>query len=172
MSSTPVAAREGATSALARVASLPAAGITNGRRLVWLLILVVALAVTCLASLAVGARSIPLPTVVDALVHFDPGNGDHAVVHSRLVRTAVALVVGMSLGLAGTSMQGVARNPLADPGILGVNAGASLAVVTGIFFFGATSVSSYLWFAFIGSAVAAVVVYAVATALPMNANHR
>ncbi|WP_459253026.1 FecCD family ABC transporter permease [Arthrobacter antibioticus] len=137
--------------------------VSNRRRLVWLLALTAVLALMVLLSLAVGARSIPLPAVVDALVNFDPANGDHAVVSARLVRTATALIVGLSLGLAGTSMQGVARNPLADPGILGVNAGAALAVVAGIFFFGATNVSSYLWFAFIGSAVAAVVVYLVAS---------
>jgi iron complex transport system permease protein len=136
---------------------------SDRRRLVWLAALVAALVLVALLSLAVGARSIPLPTVVDALLNFDAANGDHAVVASRLVRTTAGLIVGLSLGLAGTSMQGVARNPLADPGILGVNAGASLAVVAGIFFFGAASVSSYLWFAFIGSAVAAVVVYSVAS---------
>ncbi|MGO4384084.1 FecCD family ABC transporter permease [Specibacter sp. RAF43] len=129
----------------------------------WLVVVAVVLAAAVLASLAVGARNVPLPTVLDALVHATPGDGDHAVVASRLVRTVTGLVVGASLGLAGTSMQGVARNPLADPGILGVNAGASLAVVAGIFFLGAARVSTYLWFAFAGSAVAAVVVYAVAS---------
>nr|WP_243400018.1 iron chelate uptake ABC transporter family permease subunit [Arthrobacter glacialis] len=129
----------------------------------WLTVLLAALILVSLLSLAVGARSINLPTVADALLNFDPSNGDHAVVRSRIVRTVAGLLVGLSLGLAGTSMQGVARNPLADPGILGVNAGASLAVVAGIFLFGATSVSNYLWFAFLGSAIAAVVVYAVAS---------
>jgi iron complex transport system permease protein len=135
---------------------------TRGRVL-WLLALLAALAVIVLASLAVGARNVPLPTVLDALFHYNPENGDHAVVMSRLVRTVAGLVVGLALGLAGTAMQGVARNPLADPGILGINAGASLAVVAGIFFLGAAGVSNYLWFAFAGSAVAAVAVYAVAS---------
>ncbi|WP_425865044.1 FecCD family ABC transporter permease [Arthrobacter sp. TWP1-1] len=131
--------------------------------LAWLVVLLVALVLVMLLSLAVGARSIPLPTVLDALLNFDATNGDHAVVASRMVRTVAGLIVGLSLGLAGTSMQGVARNPLADPGILGINAGASLAVVAGIFFFGAASVSNYLWFAFVGSAVATIVVYSVAS---------
>ena len=144
-------------------ATAPAKGFTNRRRLVWLLALMAVLAAICLASLAVGARNVPVPTVLDALFNFDPANGNHAVVRSRMVRTAAGLVVGLSLGLAGTSMQGVARNPLADPGILGVSAGASLAVVAGIFFLGASNVASYLWFAFLGSAVAAVAVYAVAS---------
>lgn len=137
--------------------------INTARKLVWLAALAAALCLIALLSLAVGARSIAPATVVDALLNFDPGNGDHAVVHARMVRTAAGLVVGLALGLAGTSMQGVARNPLADPGILGVNAGAALAVVAGIFFFGAASIASYLWFAFAGSAVAAVVVYTVAS---------
>lgn len=142
-------------------AGLPPAAL--GRRLMWLVVLAAILAAAVLASLAIGARNVPLPTVLDALFHVNPGDGDHAVVASRVVRTVAALVVGASLGLAGTSMQGVARNPLADPGILGVNAGASLAVVAGIFFLGAADVSTYLWFAFAGSAVAAVVVYSVAS---------
>lgn len=138
-------------------------GFSTGHRLGWMLVLGAVVMLVVLASLAIGARSIAPSTVLDSLVHFDPANGDHAVVHSRIVRTVAGLVVGLSLGLAGTSMQGVARNPLADPGILGVNAGASLAVVVGIFFFGAVSVSDYVWFAFAGSAVAAVVVYLVAS---------
>lgn len=149
------------TLALAKESATPRTAARSP--LVWLVVLSAALVVVMLLSLAVGARSIPLPTVVGAIMNFDAANGDHAVVASRMVRTVAGLVVGLSLGLAGTSMQGVARNPLADPGILGINAGASLAVVAGIFFLGAASVSSYLWFAFIGSAVAAVVVYLVAS---------
>ena len=165
MINAPAAAKEGSTPVTASVPSLAAAGVKGGagRRFAWLAVLVVVLLIAVTLSLAVGARSIPLPTVVDALINFDPTNGDHAVVSSRLVRTVAGLIVGLSLGLAGTSMQGVARNPLADPGILGINAGAALAVVAGIFFLGAAGVSSYLWFAFAGSAVAAVVVYAVAS---------
>lgn len=149
------------TLALAKESATPRTATRSP--LVWLVVLSAVLVLVMLLSLAVGARSIPLPTVVDAIMNFDAANGDHAVVASRMVRTVAGLVVGLSLGLAGTSMQGVARNPLADPGILGINAGASLAVVAGIFFLGAASVSSYLWFAFIGSAVAAVVVYLVAS---------
>lgn len=153
------AARQG----LGHAQSQSVKGFSAGRRLGWMLVLGAVLLLVALASLAIGARSIAPSTVLDALFHFDPANGDHAVVHSRIVRTVVGLIIGLSLGMAGTSMQGVARNPLADPGILGVNAGASLAVVVGIFFFGAASVSNYLWFAFAGSAVAAVVVYLVAS---------
>ncbi|MEO6530239.1 MAG: iron ABC transporter permease [Specibacter sp.] len=160
----PSPATSGVPGGIAKSGTAPtAAKIHTARKLVWLAALAAVLCLIALLSLAVGARSIAPATVVDALINFDPGNGDHAVVHARMVRTAAGLMVGLALGLAGTSMQGVARNPLADPGILGVNAGAALAVVAGIFFFGAASISSYLWFAFVGSAVAAVVVYTVAS---------
>ena len=148
---------------MSRCTALGAAVGGNRRRMLWIVVLAAVLGMLVLASLAVGARGTAPSTVLDAMLHFDPTNGDHGVIYSRLLRTVAGLVVGGSLGLAGTSMQGVARNPLADPGILGINAGASLAVVAGIFFFGATSVSNYLWFAFGGSAVAAVVVYSVAS---------
>ena len=115
------------------------------------------------ASLATGARGVPLETVWQALTAFDPANGDHAVVHARIPRTVLGVLAGAALGLAGAAMQGVARNPLADPGIMGVNAGAALAVVTGIYVFGVGSLSGYIWFAFLGAAAAAVVVYLIAS---------
>ena len=115
------------------------------------------------ASLAIGARGLSLETVWQALTQFDPANGDHAVVHARIPRTVLGLLAGGALGLAGAAMQGVARNPLADPGIIGINAGAALAVVTGIYVFGVASLSGYIWFAFLGAAAAAVLVYLVAS---------
>lgn len=128
-----------------------------------LLATVVVLLVASVLSLTVGARGTSLETVWQALVQFDPANGDHAVVQARIPRTLLGLVVGGALGLAGAAMQGVARNPLADPGILGVNAGAALAVVAGIYLFGVTALTGYIWFAFLGAAAAAVVVYAIAS---------
>jgi iron complex transport system permease protein len=133
------------------------------RRTGWAVVAVLVLLLVCAASVAVGARSVSLPVVLDALTHPDAANGDHAVVLARVPRTVAGLVVGAALGLAGTAMQGIARNPLADPGILGVNAGAALAVVGGIFFLGPGGPGSYLWLAFAGSALAAVLVYAVAS---------
>ncbi|NJC23544.1 iron complex transport system permease protein [Arthrobacter pigmenti] len=121
------------------------------------------LLLAALASLAIGARPISIETLFQALTAFDPANGDHAVVLSRVPRTIIGLLVGAALGLAGAAMQGVARNPLADPGILGVNAGAALAVVIGIFVFGVTNFTGYIWFAFLGATAAAVLVYAVAS---------
>jgi iron complex transport system permease protein len=112
------------------------------------------------ASIAVGSRSIPIGEVLDAVFAFDPSSNEHLIVRTlRVPRTIVGVLVGAALGLSGAVMQGVARNPLADPGILGVNAGASLAVVVGIFVFGIGSLVGYVWFAFAGAAIASVVVY-------------
>ena len=120
------------------------------------------LALACLASLGLGARQIDTATVLAALTDFDAADGDHAVLASRVPRTVVAVLVGAALGLAGAAMQGVARNPLADPGILGVSAGAALGVVLAISA-GFTTLSGYVWFAFLGAGLASVVVYAVAS---------
>lgn len=124
---------------------------------------VVLLALACVASLTVGARPVGWSTLVEAWLRFDASFGDHLVVQSRMPRTLTGLVVGAALGLAGAAMQGVARNPLADPGILGVNAGAALGVVVGLHAFGVATPGGYIWFAFAGAAVAAVTVYAVAS---------
>jgi iron complex transport system permease protein len=114
------------------------------------------------ASIAFGAKPIPLGTVFDALFHYDSSVDEHIIIRTlRVPRTIVGVLVGVGLGLAGAVMQGVARNPLADPGILGVEAGAALFVVVGIHSFGVTSLLGYVWFAFAGAAMASVVVYAV-----------
>lgn len=113
-------------------------------------------------SLLVGSKAIPVATVLDALTAFDPTNNDHLFVREeRLPRTLLGLLVGIGLGLAGTVMQAVARNPLADPGVLGINAGASFLVVVGITVFGVGSLSGYVWFAFAGALLATVLVYGV-----------
>lgn len=123
---------------------------------------VVLLAIAVVASLALGARHVGVATLWQAWTHGDPGNADHAVVRSRLPRTVIGSLAGVALGLAGAALQGVARNPLADPGILGINAGASLSVVTALYVFGLTSPAGYVWFAFAGAGGAAVLVWVVA----------
>ncbi|MER7849652.1 iron chelate uptake ABC transporter family permease subunit [Kitasatospora sp. NPDC096077] len=117
------------------------------------------LALTVLLSLAVGAKSIPLHTAFDAVFHFTGGQDQLVVRHERLPRTELGLVVGAALGLAGALMQALTRNPLADPGLLGVNSGASAAVAVGIGFVGLRSPLGYVWFAFAGAAAVSVLVY-------------
>ncbi|MGY0487941.1 FecCD family ABC transporter permease [Streptomyces sp. WG-D5] len=111
-------------------------------------------------SLAVGTEHIAPGQVWSGL--FSPSGTayDNIVRELRLPRTLIGIAVGAALGLAGGVMQVLTRNPLADPGLLGVNAGSSAAVVTAISVFGITSFSGYLWFALIGAAVAAVAVNA------------
>jgi iron complex transport system permease protein len=125
-----------------------------------LVLLAVLVVVAAALSIAVGAKPIGLSHIVDALFAYDPTIEDHLIVRElRVPRTLLALCVGAALGLAGAVMQGMTRNPLADPGLLGVNAGAALAIVTGIFVFGISSTFANAWFAFVGAAVAGVVVY-------------
>lgn len=129
-----------------------------------LLVLAFGLVAILASSLAVGARAIPLETVWQALVAFDPASTEHRIIWDlRLPRTITGLLVGSALGLAGAVLQGATRNPLADPSILGINAGAALAVVLGVAFFGMTQLSTYVWLAFVGAGAAMLVVYTIAS---------
>ncbi|WP_363326140.1 iron chelate uptake ABC transporter family permease subunit [uncultured Pseudokineococcus sp.] len=159
-------ARAGAgTPASARGAVPAAAGRRRGRPVLVaaVLLALAALVAAALLSLAVGSRGISPGVVVEALLAPDRSSTDHLVVLDlRLPRTVVGLVAGTALGLAGAVMQGLTRNPLADPGLLGVNAGAATAVVLAISVLGVTSPGGYVWFALAGAAAAAVVVHLVA----------
>ncbi|GAA1883797.1 FecCD family ABC transporter permease [Lapillicoccus jejuensis] len=148
------------TLAPARPAAAPAQRRPVGLRVTWAVGSVVLLALLVALSVAVGARTVPLGDVVTALT--GGGSGlDAAVVTQRVPRTVLAVLVGAALALAGAVMQGVTRNPLADPGLLGVSSGAALFVVVGITAFGLSSATGYLVVAVAGSAVAATFVYAV-----------
>lgn len=117
------------------------------------------LAVLALLSLMVGSSTLPVATAWHALTRYDATDDAQLVIHTlRLPRTGLAVVVGAALGAAGCLMQAITRNPLADPGVLGVNAGAAAAVVTAIAVFGLTTPGSYLGFALLGSAIAAALV--------------
>jgi len=109
-------------------------------------------------SLSVGAKSIPFSTVLSAVNGVCHSADCVIVSEARIPRTLAGILAGIALGLSGALMQTLTRNPLADPGILGVNAGASFAVVIGIAFFGATDVGQYLWFAFAGAMLATLLV--------------
>ncbi|GAA3587095.1 Fe(3+)-siderophore ABC transporter permease [Amycolatopsis ultiminotia] len=122
-------------------------------------ITLVALVAVCVASIAVGAKDLPLSTVWHALSAYD-GSVDHMIVRSyRIPRTLLGVLAGVALGAGGTLIQAMTRNPLADPGVLGVNAGAAFAVTIAVGVFGLTGFSSYVWFAFLGAVVVTVVVY-------------
>ncbi|HEY9369280.1 MAG TPA: iron chelate uptake ABC transporter family permease subunit [Streptomyces sp.] len=117
------------------------------------------LLLVCVLSIVVGAKSVPLGDVWHGLFQ-NSGVGNDVVVHDvRVPRTLLGLLVGVALGLSGAVMQGLTRNPLAEPGLLGVNAGAAAAVVSAIAFLGVADVSDFVWFAFAGAAVVSVVVY-------------
>jgi iron complex transport system permease protein len=121
---------------------------------------VAALALAGAASVAFGVREVGLGDIWAGLTG-STGSVAEAAVAKRVPRTVLAMVVGGALGVSGAVMQGVTRNPLADPGILGVTTGASLAVVAGIAFFGLSTPSAYIWVAILGAALAATFVYAV-----------
>lgn len=120
-----------------------------------------ALAAGVVLSLAVGSRFVPFADVIDALFAHSDTSAAIIVQQLRIPRTLTAIMAGSALGVAGVLMQAVTRNPLADPGLLGVNAGASAAVVVAIGFLGVGNASGYIWFALGGAAVAATVVYLV-----------
>jgi iron complex transport system permease protein len=142
----------------------PARQSTRSRLVVGLLLLGAAAIAVAALSMALGARPVALSAVWQALTAADPGSTDHRIIlELRLPRTLLGLFVGAALGLSGAIMQGATRNPLADPGIMGVHAGAAVGVVIGISVFGLTSLSAYVWLAFAGAAGATVFVYAVAS---------
>ena len=115
------------------------------------------------SSLLFGSKTIALSSVLNAFLHYRGSTNDIIVRSLHVPRTLLGLTIGMSLGLAGAVMQGVTRNPLADPGILGVNAGASLAIVLAVFSLKIVSPAGYVWFAFAGAAVASALVYGLAS---------
>ena len=119
--------------------------------------LLVAIALVALGSVFVGSRMIGPAAVLDA------SHPLHAIAEARFPRTLLALAVGAALGLAGALMQGLTRNPLADPGILGVNAGASFAMVLAMSSLGVAGLSGRMWFAFAGAAAATLAVHAIAS---------
>ncbi|GHC79815.1 FecCD family ABC transporter permease [Streptomyces flavofungini] len=120
---------------------------------------VVLLLALMFVSISVGAKQLSMDQVWHGLFE-DSGTYADVVVGERVSRTLLGVLAGLGLGLSGAVLQALTRNPLADPGLLGINMGASAAVVTAISFFGVTSLSGYVWFAFAGSAIVGVLVYA------------
>ncbi|MEV8367601.1 FecCD family ABC transporter permease [Streptomyces niveus] len=141
---------------------------TRRRRVMGVGALVVVLVIAGAVSLAVGARALSPTDVWHGL--FGPPDPDQRLTEIRLIvrtvripRTVLAVVAGIALGVGGALIQGYTRNPIADTGLLGVNAGASFAVVTVIAVFGFTNPFQYVWFAFVGAGAAGVVVFGLAS---------
>ncbi|MFJ6393425.1 FecCD family ABC transporter permease [Streptomyces sp. NPDC091972] len=141
-----------------RAETAPAPPTCRAIRVLGLLVSVVILALVATASIAVGAKGLSVEQVWHGLFQ-DTGSYADVVVADRLSRTVLGLLAGAALGLSGAVLQALTRNPLADPGLLGINAGASAAVVTAITFFGVTSLSGYVWFAFAGAAAVGALVW-------------
>lgn len=133
---------------------------SNRLRALGFLGMLVGLAGLAMLSVAVGTRDVAWAEIISALGGQVETIGE-AAVSVRIPRTLLALVAGGALGLAGAIMQGVTRNPLADPGILGVNMGASLAVVVGVAWFNIASAQAFIWTAILGAGCSAVFVYTI-----------
>ncbi|MGW0518019.1 FecCD family ABC transporter permease [Crossiella sp. NPDC003009] len=138
--------------------------VRRRRRVLGLALLTVLLVLSLVASVAIGAKPVPLADVWHALTAPTGAENDLIVNSLRIPRTILGLLVGLALGIAGSLLQGHTRNPLADPGLLGVNQGAAFAVVLAIFTFGLTDLYSFVWFAFAGALLATVVVFAIGSA--------
>ena len=140
--------------------SLKVFGRWSRQRSLWLAAELAGVALLCMVSITVGSREVAWVDIVAALLGHDDTIGQASVM-LRIPRTVLGLLSGAALGLAGTVMQGITRNPLADPGILGVNTGAALAVVVGVAWFNISSTQAFVWAAIAGAGASAVLVYTI-----------
>ncbi len=129
----------------------------------WFIAGLALLAALCAASVSLGVRDVSLADIVAALSGQADTVGEAAVV-KRLPRTVLAMLVGAALALSGAALQAITRNPLADPGILGISAGSSFFVVLGITLFQLSRPYSVMGVAIAGAAVASILVYLIGSA--------
>ncbi|MBE9224532.1 iron ABC transporter permease [Phormidium sp. LEGE 05292] len=155
--------------------SIPSVFGKSTIQLLWfgLILSAIVLLICLIYSITLGAKDIPLQTILESFIRFD-NSFDHLIIQTmRLPRSLIAIAVGAALAVSGALMQGLTRNPLAETGILGIEAGGALAVVIVLFIFGSSSLTLYATVAFLGAAIAAVSVYGLGTlgrggATPLN----
>ena len=147
------------TTSPARVKDSVVQGRKLGRRLAWLALLALLLVVAVVASLLFGSNNLPPDQVVGVLTGNASEEARTIVMEQRVPRTLVGIIVGAALAIAGSLMQSLTRNPLAEPGLMGVNAGASVAVIGSVVAFGVMGIWQYMIAATIGGALAAMLVY-------------
>lgn len=132
------------------------------KQFLFLGILICALLFAAAASFAFGSKNVPITDVVKVLLHNEHSSYVSMIVLERIPRTLFALLAGAGLGMAGSIMQSVTRNPIADPSILGIHTGAALSVVIGIAFLNISTYTQYIWMALAGGAFTALLVYGIA----------
>ncbi|WP_149360159.1 FecCD family ABC transporter permease [Lolliginicoccus suaedae] len=133
--------------------------VTPQRQAIVLALALGLLALVSATSLLVGTHSLAPHQIAGTLLDYQGTTVDRIVAHIRLPRLVTGLLAGLALGGAGAIMQGLTRNPLAGPGVLGINAGAALGAVLAIGVLGIGSVTGYIWFALAGAALVATLVY-------------
>ncbi|MFI6499100.1 FecCD family ABC transporter permease [Nonomuraea typhae] len=134
------------------------------RRLTWLTALTCSLAIAIVLSVTVGAKAVPLLDAWHALTAPTGTESDIIIRSLRVPRTMLGILAGIALGVAGALMQGHTRNPLADPGLLGVTQGAAFAMVASIILLSTSSLLAYIWFGLAGALIASAGVFALGMA--------
>lgn len=136
------------------------------RRIFGILGLLALLLLSIAASIFIGTRAISPAEVFATLTQHPEGSDLAAIIFDqRIPRTILAMVVGAAMAISGTLVQGVTRNPLADPGILGITAGAVLFIVSGTYFLHTTGMITQVWLALLGGLLAALAVFGVSAAV-------
>lgn len=132
---------------------------TTGMKWAGFLISIIIFLLSFLGSIVLGYTDISISMVIDAYTQFDQSNEHLIIKNERTPRAFVATTVGASLAIAGAIIQALTKNPLASPGILGINAGAGFSIVVAVSFFSISSINHFIWIAFLGASIASITVY-------------
>jgi iron complex transport system permease protein len=132
---------------------------------IWFLAAAIGLLFSVFMAVSYGAKEMSLKTVWTAVIHYNPTLTSHQIIHElRLPRAMGAVVTGMAFAVAGAIMQGVTRNPMADTGILGVNAGAAFVVALSFAFLPGLSYGNLIMLSFVGAALSTLFIMLLASA--------